>query len=218
MIAYFFVGAMLLTLLVSNFVKKISQFKKLKYNNINESFYNEKKYNLFFFVIIFLVTYISFTNYYFLHASLIVFFTFIACIVTAVDNSLRIIPNEIILILIPSGMLFRYLEGGYLSVLHGLFAMIAVFIVFMLTMVVSKGFSGGSKIGAGDLKLLMVVALISGYPNVLYSISSMAISMLIFIIFSLLTKRMTIHSTFPMAGFIMFGLIFGLLNKVVWIL
>ncbi|MDI9518347.1 MAG: prepilin peptidase, partial [Bacillota bacterium] len=202
---------------ISHVVEKFVCIKKAKNNSIIERPFDKKTYNVLYFVCGLFVSYISFTNYSFIHALFITVFAYISCVVTTIDNRIRIIPNEIVVVMFFLGLILRFIDGGFISVLYGFISMFAVFVIFMVTLAVTKGFVGGSKVGAGDLKLMMVVALASGYPNILYSISAMAIAMLVFIILSLMSKTLTLRSTFPMAGFIVFGLMIGLLNEVVWV-
>ena len=67
-------------------------------------------------------------------------------------------------------------------------------------------------LGAGDFKLLLAVALVSGYPGVQITLINMAAALLVFITIGIVTKRLTLYSTFPMAGFIFFGFWTFLLN------
>lgn len=121
-----------------------------------------------------------------------------------------------IVVLLILGALYQLITKGFMGILYGIFSMAVVFVIFMVTLKITKGFSStGSKIGAGDLKLMMAMALITGYPDVLMGFTAMSVSMLGYVMVGLSTKMISMKSTFPMAVFIMIGLVVGLLNGVI---
>ena len=123
-----------------------------------------------------------------------------------------------VLLLLALGVVYQFLMNGFMGIVYGVISMAVVFVLFMITLKLTKGFSTtGSKIGAGDLKLMMAVALITGYPDVLTAFTAMSVSMVAYVLVGLSTRMMSMKSTFPMAVFIMIGLVAGLFNGVlIW--
>lgn len=68
-----------------------------------------------------------------------------------------------------------------------------------------------TALGAGDLKLLMAIALICSWPNIISAIFIMAITMASYCLLGLASGKLKINSYFPMCGFIMFGMIVSIL-------
>ena len=199
---------------VVNVTEKIVSVKN-KNNKYLDRPYSKKNYQLTFMAIGFLVTFFALTKIGGMKSVFLVIFTFIACVGTLVDNRIHIIANEMVLLLLALGVVYQFLMNGFMGIVYGVISMAVVFVLFMITLKLTKGFSTtGSKIGAGDLKLKMAVALITGYPDVLTAFTAMSVSMVAYVLVGLSTRMMSMKSTFPMAVFIMIGLVAGLFNGV----
>ena len=67
-------------------------------------------------------------------------FLIFACIGTIIDNKLRIIPNELILAMFFVGTVFRFVEGGFPSILNSILSSIGILFFLIITFFISKLF------------------------------------------------------------------------------
>ncbi|WP_051353728.1 prepilin peptidase [Atopobium fossor] len=135
----------------------------------------------------------------------------ICTVSSLVDNMLRIIANEVVLAVLAVGVIYRVLEGGFISLFSGLACMVGVAAMFFLAMAITKARSGSRGVGAGDIKLAMVSGFIAGWPAVAYFLMGLVVSSLIYFAVKWLMKNFTFMSYFPMCSFISFGLVAAIL-------
>ena len=142
----------------------------------------------------------------------------IACVImtiavtcTYVDSKLRIIPNEAVLALLVLGIAFRVSKDGFSSLLGSLGALAIIIAVFGGCAVFMKIKKGTPGVGAGDLKMAMVMAISVGFPGVLYSLGALAVSMIIYCFVGIQTRMMRMDSYFPMCLHLTVGLYAGLI-------
>jgi leader peptidase (prepilin peptidase)/N-methyltransferase len=128
----------------------------------------------------------------------------VAIIISVIDIKIRLIPNELVLLILFLGVLFQVLCFGWQAQIHALLCMVAVGFVFIIT----AKFVGFEQVGAGDIKLAATIGLILGYPNIMIAVMGMCATLLVFCVGGLLIKKLVKNSTFPFAPFIMFGTIF----------
>lgn len=160
------------------------------------------------------VTYLAQTHYELLPMSIVILIGFMACVGTLVDNRIRIIPNEMVIVLFVLGLILRFISGGLNQIFVGLICVVGTILIFALSYVVSKMFSKGMiPVGAGDLKLLMAMAMIVSYPGIMYAVFGIAVSMLLYIFIGAILKKITFYSYLPMAGFIYLGILIGIFSK-----
>lgn len=142
----------------------------------------------------------------------------IACVImtiavtcTYVDSKLRIIPNEAILAFLVLGIAFRISKDGFRSLLGSLVALAIIIAVFGGCAIFLKIKKGTPGVGAGDLKMAMVMAISVGFPGVLYSLGALAASMVIYCLAGIWTRMLRMDSYFPMCLHLSVGLFAGLI-------
>ena len=140
-------------------------------------------------------------------AFLVCCFVLIAIIGSIIDSRIRIIANEMVLLLLILGIIYRAFAGGIYSFLGSLTALALVIATFGGTALINKRIMKNVGIGAGDIKLAMVIAITVGYPGVFYFLGGMAIAMGAYCAVGLMLCLLTSSSTFPMCGHIMVGLL-----------
>lgn len=140
-------------------------------------------------------------------AFLVCIFVLIALTATIIDAWIRIIANEMVLLLLVLGIIYRLIVGGAHSLLGSLGALAFVGAIFGGAAFITKLSNG---IGAGDLKLAMAIAITVGYPGVFYFLGGMAVAIGGYCVAGLLLRLLTPKSTFPMCGHIMVGFLIAL--------
>lgn len=197
--------------IISNKVIKYKDDKRSRDNKL--VYYSEPNSFLLFsmFFVAFVSIYISLSLFEIWRFIFILIFIFIACIGTYIDIKVRIIPNEMIMVLMGLGILYRFGDEGFIGGAYGVLTAVGMFAFLVASFFLAKSFFIHIQPGgAGDLKLMMAVAIIVGYPDILVSVFACMVSYIVFVSFGILFKRIKMTSYLPMAGFIMFGLIFGL--------
>lgn len=136
--------------------------------------------------------------------------------VSDIDNRCRLIPNPFVLALLGIGIVYRFWSEGL-----GAFASIGVALGFAVVMLVLASLltRGKNAVGAGDVKLILVMAITAGNPGFFYGIAVMAACMVIYSVLGMLLLHLTRHSYLPMggsiaAGFLSSFVIVELLEKV----
>ena len=142
-------------------------------------------------------------------------FLSLAIVVTLVDMKIRLIPNEIVIGIFVLGILFRFLEEGVTGLLNSFIAFLIVLGLLLLTSAVTFLIRRTFGAGAGDLKLMAVIAVAAGIPGVLYFLIGMSVALIIYVIYGTLTKKLTLGSAFPMSGPIMAGFVYYLLHEII---
>ncbi|WP_304508787.1 prepilin peptidase [Anaerotignum sp.] len=140
----------------------------------------------------------------FLIALLVAILFTVAIIISVIDIKIRLIPNELVLLILFLGVVFQVLCFGWQAQIHALLCMVTVGFIFIIT----AKFVGFEQVGAGDIKLAATIGLILGYPNIMIAVMGMCVTLLVFCVGGLLIKKLVKNSTFPFAPFIMFGTIF----------
>ena len=134
----------------------------------------------------------------------------LAQLITIIDIRIRIIPNELLLVLIVTGTVFQATQFSLLAVITSLLCMVAMIILFTAV----AGFVGMDKVGAGDVKLAGAMGIALGYPNTLTAVIIMSAVFLIFSLGGILLHRLTLKSMLPFAPFMMTGMVFTLVFMV----
>lgn len=148
-------------------------------------------------------------------AIFVALFITLSALFTLVDISIRIIPNEMVLILLLLGILYNTVGNGIGFIKPSLLGLLFIIFLFGLTSLIVYFMKGTIGVGAGDIKLAMVVGIIIGYPDIIYFLLGMAVAMLAYIGFKYISKRMLMGTSimgtsFPMAVQIAVGFIVGL--------
>lgn len=128
---------------------------------------------------------------------------FIGIIIAYIDVKIRIIPNELVLAMVVSGIIFQILNYGFRALIVAAITMIVMMGVFTAV----AGFVGFGKVGAGDVKLAGAMGIALGYPLIITAIGVMAVSLLVFILTGMALKKIYLSTMLPFAPFMMIGYI-----------
>lgn len=134
-----------------------------------------------------------------------------AVLIAIIDLRIRIVPNELLLVMIFEGIAFQAVQFGFMAILMSTICMIAMIVLFTAV----AGFMGFDKVGAGDVKLAGAMGLALGYP---YTITALLIMSAVFLIFSMVglaIRKLSLKSMLPFAPFMMTGMVFTLAYIVV---
>ena len=137
-------------------------------------------------------------------------FISISMVITIVDISIHIIPNESVLLLLFIGILYRLAGGGLASLKSAILGLLIISVLFLGTGLIVFLLKGTIGVGAGDLKLAMVISIILGYPGSLYFIVGLSLALLGYIGMKLAFKGPVMGTSFPMAGQIAVGFLIAL--------
>lgn len=128
-----------------------------------------------------------------------------------IDNRVRLLPNPYIITLLVVGVLSRLLAHG-ISALPGMgiALVISILLLALSAVLTSLIMHTTGIVGAGDVKLIMVMALASGYPGFLYGLAAMAAALVGYAVFGMMFRRLTPKSYIPMGGPIVAGYLVSL--------
>lgn len=138
-------------------------------------------------------------------ALLVCSFVLMALTATVIDIKIRIIANEMVLLLLVLGLIYRITVGGVHSLLGSLVALALVMAVFIGTSFINKLLRGSYGVGAGDIKLAMAIAITVGYSTVFYFLIGMALAVGGYCLAGMRLGLLTPKNTLPMCGHIMVG-------------
>lgn len=124
-----------------------------------------------------------------------------------IDLRVRLIPNEMLLAMAVMGLILQGWTAGLDGVVTAFFAALVLFCIYMGL----GNFMGLYKIGAGDVKLSVVMALTLGYPCIMWAMLAMAVSMFLFCGVGIALRKMTLKSMLPFGPFLVPGFWVGLL-------
>ena len=161
-------------------------------------------------------TYFALEKFDIVHLSFFLVFELFAAVISMIDFRARIIPNELVIVLSAIGFIYSLVTKGLQGLGVALIAPVVLFILFMIIMVGFQKLTGKQFVmGAGDLKLMMVASLVVGnLVGFQIFLLGMAGSMMAYILIGLGLKKITLYSLYPMAAFIMLGMLLGLFERV----
>ena len=139
-------------------------------------------------------------------AVLMAFLFTTALLVAIIDLRIRIVPNELLLVMIVTGIAFQAMKFGYTAILVSCVCMAVMVVFFTLV----AGMVGFDKVGAGDVKLAGAMGLALGYPNILTALVIMSAVFVVFSLVGLILRKLTLKTMLPFAPFMMIGMIFTL--------
>lgn len=134
----------------------------------------------------------------------------IGLVASWVDIIMRIIPNELVLALLGVGVLYRIAAGGVSALIGSGEAALIVFAVFVATMFIVKKRRGTVGIGAGDFKLVLVAAIIVGFPNIAIFLMTLIVVILGYFAFMVMRAQFSFMVYFPMCSFLICAMTVGL--------
>ena len=140
-------------------------------------------------------------------AAILISFLFTTAILIAIiDLRIRIVPNELLLVMVAAGIAFQAVQFGHMAILTSILCMIAMIIFFTVV----AGIVGFDKVGAGDVKLAGAMGLALGYPNIITALIIMSAVFFIYTFTGLMLKKLTLKSMLPFAPFMMTGMVFAM--------
>ena len=148
-------------------------------------------------------------------------FTCFAVFGAIVDDTISIIGNEMLLYMLPVGLVYRFIDGGLTlgNIGGSLLAVLVVIAFFTVTHFIVYFHKGVRGVGMGDVKLSVLIALTVGMLGIYDFIIGLAIGVLIHISYKIikypiyLKNMLKVSSTFPMCAAIMFGLWFAVVAR-----
>lgn len=143
-------------------------------------------------------------------ACVVCVFVFVALVAIIIDAYIRIICNEIVLLILILGIIYRLLGGGVSALLGSLAALGIVLVIFGGAALLTKLLTKEIGVGVGDVKLAMAIAVTVGYSGVFYFLGGMALAIGAYCLLGVMYHYLTKKSTFPMCGHIMFGFVVAL--------
>ena len=141
-------------------------------------------------------------------ALILALFFSMAIMISIIDLSIHIIPNELVLAMIALGVLFQLLYFDWKSLLIAIGCLLGLMGIFAgLAAII-----GFDKVGAGDVKLAGAMGLVLGYPYILTAVFVMSVAMLVYCVIGIFIGKLSLVSMFPYGPFLMIGMAFGLLS------
>ena len=134
-----------------------------------------------------------------------------------IELTINIIPNEFVLLTLLLGLAYRvlsgWLRGDVLSSLLGsLGAFMITLVLFVCAIISAHRASHGSSrgVGAGAFKLALALSVAVGFPGVVFFYLGVLSTVVIYFLFKLLTGSYSFLVEFPLAPFLLLGLLCGL--------
>ncbi|WP_313342894.1 prepilin peptidase [Sedimentibacter sp.] len=145
-----------------------------------------------------------------LYAAMLAVLMTLGLIIAYIDVKIRIIPNELVLVILILGIAFQITYFGFKALMGAAISMIVMMVVFTAV----AGFVGFGKVGAGDVKLAGVMGISLGYPLIITAIGIMAVVLTVFILSGMALKKIYLSTMLPFAPFMITGYISALLTLV----
>lgn len=148
-------------------------------------------------------------------------FTCFAVFGAIVDDTISIIGNEMLLYMLPVGLVYRFIDGGFslATVGSSLLAVVMVIVFLLVCHLIVYLHKGVRGVGMGDVKLSFIIALTLGVAGMYDFLIALALGLIIHIVYMIIKVPLYIKhvlstsSTFPMCAAIMFGLWFALIAR-----
>lgn len=133
-----------------------------------------------------------------------------AIIAAYIDSRCRILPNEIVLLVLLAGFLYQVVNEGIAGIGSSLLGMtVGGGVFFLSSLIVRKS----GAVGAGDVKYMLAAGALVGFPGVLSCMVMMAVCLLVYCVVGLIVKKLTLYSYFAMGVFISFGLVMSFFSQ-----
>lgn len=164
----------------------------------------------------------AYISYSFLGTKELVFasiFMFFAVFGVCVDTLIRIIGNEMLLIMLFPALIYRIYMGGFRSFIGSIISILIIILFYLAAGLLTYLHKGLRGIGMGDVKLSMVIAIAVGFPGVISFMGAMAISILLYLFIRFIREPLFIRTifcpwnTFPMCAPIMAGFLFAIISQ-----
>lgn len=129
----------------------------------------------------------------------------VTLVISIIDIKIRIIPNEMVLFLFASSLIFLLAGAARQSILLNLLGLAIGLVLFGIPLLLSR------NIGAGDVKYIAAMGFCLGYPDVVKAVMIFGGILLIWLISLLATKRGGLRTKFAMGPFISAGFVAALI-------
>ena len=137
-----------------------------------------------------------------------IFYYTLIVLTIRIDVMYRIIPNECVLLL-SLVHLFDAIKGHFF--LETASSVLLMLVILLASIRISKSFFGLTGIGAGDVKLLLAIALACSFWELQYYLFVLAVVLLLYVLWSVVIRKRTMFDSFAMGphlliAFIIFSL------------
>lgn len=197
---------------IPSLTDKIVKYKESKRPEGFEQDHKESKASIYINYILMLTVFlVQMTLYQGFELFIMMLVSSLAILVMRVDQRVRIIPNEIVFVILG----LSFVRQSYINDMSGLvgsvIAMIAVAMIFYISSNISSVYFGRVGVGAGDIKLTIAMSAMFGTQSVLIFMMSIAIVLLLYIAYGFVFKKYTLKTTFPMALQITYGFLIAII-------
>ncbi|WP_350343115.1 prepilin peptidase [Proteinivorax tanatarense] len=191
---------------ISSAVKKIILWKQGKNNKTYTLYRSEKNSDKWINAILLSIGFLLAFSFLDLYAAILTaVMSALALFGVRTDERIRIIPNELVLLLLITGLLNQLIINGFKGVGAGILALAIVTMIFFISARLTKLMSGSLGVGAGDIKLVMALSLMVGLDKIVLFVVGIAAFLLVYILYGLFTYKIKVGSRFPMCTQIMGG-------------
>ena len=128
-----------------------------------------------------------------------------ALVISVIDIKIRIIPNELVLLMLASFLAFFFAGAMNQSILLHLLGLAIALALFSLPILLKN------HIGGGDIKYIAVMGFCLGYPDIFKAVLILSGILLTWMIFIAVTKRGGLKMKFALGPFISIGFVATLL-------
>lgn len=138
-------------------------------------------------------------------------FATIALIISLIDCRIHLIPNELVLLLLGLGFIYRLLFDGWYGLVNALLALGASILIFGGSSAVFYFIKKQSGLGAGDLKYAFTICAVVGTSGLIPFLCGMAVAILLYVFFVIGRHLLLMGDYFPMAAHLSVGFLIALL-------
>lgn len=189
---------------ISTVVDKIILWKQKQNNTIYIIYRIEYKWDKWINGILvtlgFIVAFYHFTFYRFILTSIM---CILAIFGARLNQRIRIIPNEFVLIILIIGIVNQLITNGFKGIGDIFLVVLITAGIFFLSSAITRLIFGSISISMGDIKLAMVLSFMLGLENVYLFLIRIVLFLLIYISIGLFTKTMELYSSLSMYNYIM---------------
>lgn len=140
--------------------------------------------------------------------------SFVIGVLVICDMRARIIPTEVAIVLLVVAMAFRLALGGLAGLGVGIALMMVVFVLgFVSNGILSRFIGGLTALGAGDIRLMAVLAMLCGFRGSIIGATIAYGCAAIFCIIGLVSKKRKPNDSIPMAPFLALWAIGGVITS-----
>lgn len=144
-------------------------------------------------------------------AYFVVAFMTIAMLISLIDCAIHLIPNEMVLLLLGLGLVYRLVFDGLPGLLNGLIALGASILIFGGSSAIFYLIKKRIGLGAGDLKYAFALSVAIGTSGLIPFLCGIAAAILLYILIVVVRRMLVMGNYFPMAAHLSVGFLAALL-------